>query len=157
LIVFGSVTFIFYLSECINFCLYFPHFLTDLGEIRHRISLVVELTYYGLYECRWSGRYTLYSGGTPHIVWRYSGYKRRLLKSWWVVEVVTLVENCFLIYKSYHSLPSTFFLFFCLCKEIRINWWSVPRYITLTLGNLLIFTNMLWIWLNTRRGVLFRC
>ena len=50
----GSVTFIFYLSECINFCLYFPHFLTDLGEIRRRISLIVELRYYGLYECRWS-------------------------------------------------------------------------------------------------------
>ena len=40
------------LKRCINFCLYFPHFLTDLGEIKHRISLIVELRYCGLYECR---------------------------------------------------------------------------------------------------------
>jgi len=31
-----------------------------------------------------------YSGGTPQRVWRFSGCKRRLLQSWWVV------EDCFL-------------------------------------------------------------
>ena len=33
--------------------------------------------------------------GTPQTVYRFSGCKRRLLELWWVVEVVTLVENCF--------------------------------------------------------------
>jgi len=33
-----------------KFLLYVPHFLTDLGEIRHRISLIVESKYCGLYN-----------------------------------------------------------------------------------------------------------
>ena len=52
------------------------------------------------------------------LFWRHSSesikifrLKKKIIRSCWVLEVVTLVKNCFLIYKSYHSLPSTFFLF----------------------------------------------
>jgi hypothetical protein len=40
--------------------------------------------------------------------------QKKIIRSCWVLEVVILVENCFLILKYNHSLPSTFFLFFCL-------------------------------------------
>jgi hypothetical protein len=40
--------------------------------------------------------HTLYSGGTPQIVERFSGCKRRLSESCWVLEVVTHVEMFFI-------------------------------------------------------------
>jgi len=35
---FMKIAIIFYLRECMNFFLYIPHFLTDLGDIRYIIS-----------------------------------------------------------------------------------------------------------------------
>jgi len=39
--------------------------------------------------------YVLLFGCTPQTVQRLLGCKRRLLESWWVVEIVTVEENCF--------------------------------------------------------------
>jgi len=49
--------------------------------------------------------------------------------------------------------PSQYILSLLLfmIKKIGINLWSVLRYITLTLGDISIFTNLPWIWLNTKR------
>ena len=47
-------------------------------------------------------------------------------------------------------------LLWFMIKNIGINLLSSLKYIMLTLGNVLIFTNLPWNWLNTRREVL-RC
>ena len=50
-------------------------------------------------------------------------------------------------------LPSQYILSLLLfMMRNRNQILSVLRFITLTLGNMLIFTYLLWIWLNARRG-----
>jgi len=57
----GSVTFMFYFRECMNFYLYFLHVLTDLGEIRYIVFSLVPLRCFGFYENRWCESHTLQS------------------------------------------------------------------------------------------------
>jgi len=71
------------------------------------------MTYYSYFYSVMT--YGLSFRGTPHMVQRFSGCKRRLLELWQAVEVQIHVENCLLISKSYLSYLNTFFPFFCLC------------------------------------------
>jgi hypothetical protein len=72
---------------------------------------------------------------------RFSGCIRRILESLWVLELLTLVEKCIFSLEIV-PLPSQYIrsLLLFMMKKIGTNLWPVLRYITLTPGNMLIFT-----------------
>jgi hypothetical protein len=78
------------------------------------------------------------------------GCKRRLLESLGCRSS----DSCRKLFFNLEILPfpSQCILSFLLFMiKTGINLWSILKYITLTVGNMIIFTNLPWIWLNTSR------